>query len=157
NRVELKAVPDQFVAEFIGDQLLQPLDLLIAKLDHTTRLQVNQMVMVGARHLLITGAAFSEVVPRQNVGLFEQPHGAIYRSDADARIDRGGAPVDLFDIGMIGGLRQHPGDYPSLFGHLQAFVVTELLQPRDHRVSVTGWLIREHYTPNHRTGLSREE
>src|SRR5437879_1432631 len=31
--IELKAMPDQFVAELVGDQLLQLLDLLVTELD----------------------------------------------------------------------------------------------------------------------------
>src|SRR5438128_3116290 len=51
--IEFKAVPDQFIAELVGDQLLQPLDLLVAEFDDPTALQVDQVVVVVARHLLV--------------------------------------------------------------------------------------------------------
>ena len=64
---------------------------------------------MGARHLFITRPAIAKIVARQDVGLFEQPHRAVHRGDADARIDLGRAPVDLLDIGMIGRIRTARG------------------------------------------------
>ena len=40
-RIELKSMANQVVAKLIGDQLLQPFDLFVAKFDHPTGLQVN--------------------------------------------------------------------------------------------------------------------
>src|SRR5271165_7399173 len=72
NRIQLEAVPDQFVTEFIGDALLQAFDLLIAKLDHATRLQIDEMVVMCTRHFLVAGAAIAEVVPGDDVCLLKQ-------------------------------------------------------------------------------------
>src|SRR6267142_2487017 len=74
HRVQLKSVPDQFITEFIGNRPLQPFDLLIAELDHTTGLQVNEMIVMGARHFFITRATIAEIVSCKDVGLFEQPN-----------------------------------------------------------------------------------
>src|SRR4051794_20854437 len=51
HRVQFEPVPDQFVAELIGDDLLQFLDLLVAELDDPAALQVDQVIVVVARHL----------------------------------------------------------------------------------------------------------
>src|ERR1700730_18188020 len=104
--VQLEPVPDQLVAEFIGDQSLQFLNVLVAELDHTTGLKVNQMVVVSARHFLIAGATISKIVPGENAGLFEQTNRAIDCCDADVRVDRSRPSVDPLDIWMIGRLGQ---------------------------------------------------
>src|SRR5271165_3665052 len=95
---------DKFVAELMGNDFLQAFDLLVAEFDHSTGLQVDQMVMMSTRHFLVTRAPVAEIVSCQNARLFKQSHSPIHRSDADARIDCGGAPVDLLDVGVIGGL-----------------------------------------------------
>src|ERR1043166_2172711 len=51
--VKLEAVPDQFVAELVGDDLLQLFDLFVAEFDDAAALQIDQVVVVVARHLLI--------------------------------------------------------------------------------------------------------
>ena len=42
-------MPDKLVAQLISDNFLQSFDLLVAELNHTAGLQINQMIMVGAR------------------------------------------------------------------------------------------------------------
>src|SRR6516165_8285397 len=69
--IQLEPMPDQFITEFIGNHPLQPLNLLIAELDHTTGLQVNQMVMMGTRHFFIARTPIAKIVPSENAGLFE--------------------------------------------------------------------------------------
>src|SRR5215472_436761 len=128
-------MPDEFVAELIGNDLLQSFDLLVAEFYHSTGLQVDQMVMVSTRHFLVAGAPITEIVSCQNTGLFKQPHCPIYCGDADVRIDRGGSTVNLLDVRVIGGFGQHSGDDPALLRHLQTLVKAELLQPRDHHLS----------------------
>src|SRR6516164_937009 len=140
HRVEFKPMADKFVAELIGNDLLQSFDLFVAEFDHPTGLQVDQMVVVSARHFLVAGAPIAEIVSSQNTRLFKQPHSPIHCSDTDARIDRGGSTVDLLDVGVIDRLRQHASDNPALFRHLQTLVKAELLQPRDHHLSTVAWL-----------------
>ena len=93
---------DEFVAELIGDYSLQSFDLFVAEFDHPTGLQVDQMVVVSARHFFVARASIAEVVAREDAGLFKQPHGAIDRSDANTRIDRGRSPIHLLDVRVIG-------------------------------------------------------
>src|SRR5271169_6865734 len=129
HRIEFKPMADEFVAELIGYDFLQSFDLLVAEFDHPTGLQVDQMVVVSARHFLVAGAPVAEIVSSQNTGLFKQPHSPIHRSDTDARIDGRGSTVDLLDVGVIDGLLQHANHHPALFRHLPTLVKAELLQP----------------------------
>src|SRR6516165_7052399 len=140
HRVEFKPMADEFVAELISDDFLQSFDLFVAEFDHPAGVQVDQMVVVSARHFLVAGAPIAEIVSSQNTRLFKQPHSSIHRSDTNARIDRGGSTVDPLDVGVIDRLRQHPSDHPALFRHLQTLVKAELLQPRDHHISTVTWL-----------------
>src|ERR1700719_2463969 len=117
NRIQFEAMPDQLVAKFIGDDLLQTFDILVAKLDHATRLQVDEMVVMRARHFLVAGSAIAEIVPGNDARLFEQPYRPVNGGNTDARINRGCSSVDLFHIRVIDGLRQHSRNYPSLLGH----------------------------------------
>src|SRR5438094_290088 len=74
HRVKFEAVPDQLVAELVGDDLLQFLDLLVTEFDDPAALQVDQVVVVVARHLLVARAAVAKIVAGENIGLLEQPH-----------------------------------------------------------------------------------
>src|SRR5260370_643685 len=116
HRVQLEAVPDQLVAEFVGDDLLQLLDLLVAELNDPAALQIDQVIVMGARHFLVARTAVAEIMAGENVGLFKQPHGAVDGGDADPRIERGSAAVDLLDIGVVDRLRQHLRDHAALLG-----------------------------------------
>src|ERR1700730_19242074 len=53
HRVKFKPMPDQIVAELFGDEMLQLFYVIIAKLDDTPALQVDEVVVMRARHLLI--------------------------------------------------------------------------------------------------------
>ena len=103
NRIQFEAMPDQLVAKFIGDDLLQTFDILVAKLDHPTRLQVDEMVVMRARHFLVAGSAIAEIVPGNDARLFEQPNRPVDGRNADAGVNRDCSPVDLFHIRVIGG------------------------------------------------------
>src|SRR5438552_6516021 len=116
--VKFQTMPDQLVAELVGDVLLQFLDLLVAELDDPAALQIDQVIVMRAGHFLVARASVAEIVPRQDVGLLEQPHRTIHRGDADARVDLGSAPIDLLDIGVIGRIRQHARDHTTLLSHL---------------------------------------
>jgi hypothetical protein len=68
----------------------------------------------------------------EDVRLLEEADRAVYRGDADMRVDLDGAAMDLLDIRMIGGVRQDARDHPALLRHLQSLVDAELLEARDH-------------------------
>ena len=104
--VELEPVVDQPVAELARDLGLQALDLLGLELDHFAGAQVDQMVVVRVGDLLVARAAVAEIVPLDDAGILEQLDGAVDGRDRDALVDRGAAPVELLDVGMIVGRRR---------------------------------------------------
>ena len=53
HRVKFKPMPDQIVDKLLGDEMLQLFYVIIAKLDDTPALQVDEVVVMRARHLLI--------------------------------------------------------------------------------------------------------
>ena len=63
--IKLEPVIDQLVAELAGDLALQPLDLLGLELDHLAAAQVDQVVVVRFRNLLVARAALAEIVARR--------------------------------------------------------------------------------------------
>jgi len=48
------------------------------------------------------------------------------------RVDFGGPSIDLFDIGMIDGVREHAGNNPALLSHFQPLLDAEFLDARWH-------------------------
>ncbi len=92
------------------------------------RLDVDQVVVVAFRRLLIAGAAVAEIMALEDAGLLEQTHRAINRGERDVGVDLGGALVHLFDIGMIGRIREHARDHAPLLGHLKALVGAEFFK-----------------------------
>lgn len=69
--------------------------------------------MVRARGFFITAAAVAEVVALDNAFGGKQLDGAVDRRQRNLGVDGMGAPVQLFDIGMIVGRRQ---DFAPLCG-----------------------------------------
>ena len=51
--VEFEAVADQLVTEPCGDLLLEQFDLLVLKLDHLARLDVDQVIVMSFGRLLV--------------------------------------------------------------------------------------------------------
>src|SRR5262245_55185513 len=127
--IELKPMVDELVTELARNELLQPLDLLIAKLDDLSRLEVDQMVVVIVAGLLIARPAIAKVMLRQDAGILEQLHRAIDGCDRDTGVDDGGAAVELLDIRMVPGFGQHAGDDAALLGHSHAPFDTSLFDP----------------------------
>src|SRR5439155_17014862 len=72
--VKFEAMSDQLVAELVGDDLLELFDLLVAELDDTAALQVDQMIVVIAGHLFVTRATVAEIMSRKDIRFLEQPH-----------------------------------------------------------------------------------
>ena len=83
------------------DLVLQLLDLVGLELDHLARAQVDQMVVVLVRHLLVARAAVAEIVPLDDAGVLEQPDRAIDRRNRDLVVDRDRARVEFLDVGMV--------------------------------------------------------
>src|ERR1700676_5371412 len=97
HRVKFKPMPNQIVAKLLGDEMLQLFYFIIAKLDDATALQVDEVVVMRAGHLLVTRAAIAKIVSGQYVSFFEKPDRAVNRGDADMRIDLGRASINLLD------------------------------------------------------------
>mgnify|MGYP001149004326 CR=1 FL=1 len=76
----------------------------IGELDHPAGLHVDQVVVVAVLAGLVAGAAAAEIAAFQDALLLQQPHGAVDGGDRDAGIQGGGATVQFFDIGVVGGL-----------------------------------------------------
>src|SRR4051812_37155701 len=78
------------------------------------------MVVMAVAHLLVTGTALAEVEAFDNAGVLEQFYGPVHRRNRDLVVDRHATSVQLLDVGMVGGFRQHPRDDAALFGHSHA-------------------------------------
>src|SRR5216684_933220 len=136
---ELEAMLDEPVAQSLGDD--------------AAGLQVDEMVVMVGRHLLVARAAVAEIMARQDVRLLEEAHGAVHGGDADLGIDLVGAAVDGLDIGVIGRVREHAHDDTALLGHLQALIETKLFEPRGHPTR-HNWRQPRHYSPQAQRSLS---
>src|SRR5262245_36567975 len=134
---EFEPVADEAVAELARHGLLQPLDLLVAELDDLAGLHVDQVIVVAEARGLVTGAAVAELVTLEDARALEQAHGAIDRGERDARVPRARPPVNLLDVGMVLGFRQHTGDCAPRGGHAHAALGAEPLEPafRDRRLA----------------------
>src|SRR6185312_9612880 len=149
---ELEAMLDEPVAQALGDVALQLFDLLVAELDDAAGLQIDEVVVMIGRHLLVARAAVAEIMARQDVGLLEKPYRAVDGGDADLGVDLIGPAVDRFDIWVIGRVRQHARDDAALLGHLETFVEAKLFEPRGHPTR-HNWRRRGHYNPKARGSL----
>src|SRR5215831_20240550 len=91
--VELEPVVDQPVAELARDLRLQALDLFRAELDHLSGAQINEVIMMGVRHLLVSRAPVAKLVTLDDAGVLEQLDGAIDSGNRNSIVDRRAAPV----------------------------------------------------------------
>src|SRR5262252_376441 len=112
--LEFELVADEAEAQIARHPLLQPLDLLVAELDHLAAFDIDQMVVVAARCLLVAAAPSPEVVPLQETIGRKELDGAIDGRKRDAGIYAARPSVDLFDVGMIPGGGEDLGDDPAL-------------------------------------------
>ena len=74
---QLEPVADEAKAELARNALLQPLDLLVAKLDHLARLDVDEMIVMAVARRLVACAPVAEFVTFEDALALEQAHGAI--------------------------------------------------------------------------------
>ena len=81
--VELEPVVDEAVAEPAGDLGLQRLDLLGPELDHVAGLEVDQVVVVLARGLLVARAPAAELEPLDDALGLEELHGPVDGRERD--------------------------------------------------------------------------
>src|SRR5262245_62316637 len=105
---------DQLVAELASNFRLQALDLLGLELDHFAGAQIDEMVVMRVRYLFVARPAVAEIMPLDDAGILEQLHGPIHRRDRNAVIDRGTAPIEFLNVGMVLGRSERPRDDAAL-------------------------------------------
>jgi hypothetical protein len=127
NPEKFEPVSDQPIAVPLGDLPLQDFDLGTLELDHSAGLDVDEVIMMLVAGLLVARSSVSEIVPLENVGLFEQSYGAINGGNADARINSNCPTVNFFDVWMIGSFGEHPGNNSPLPGHFHSFFDAKVL------------------------------
>ncbi len=118
---------DEAETKFFGDLFLQGFQFGIDKFDHFAGFNIDQMIMVGFRCGLITGATVSEVMAVKNACFFEQTHRAIDCGDGNAGINGCGARMQRFHVWVILRVGQNPRYHLALFGNPQALFVAQRL------------------------------
>src|SRR5262245_9928679 len=107
--------------------MLDALNVLVSELDHPARLNVDQVIVMAARRLLIASPPRPEIVPLENAIVGEQLQRAIDRGEGDAGVDRVRPTMHFLDVRMVLGVRKNAGDYPPLTRHAQPLVGTKPL------------------------------
>src|SRR4051812_50048488 len=82
--IEFEPVVDQLIAELARDLGLQALDLLGLELDHLAGAQIDEMVVMRIRYLLVARTAVAKLVAFDDAGILEQLDGAVDGGDGDA-------------------------------------------------------------------------
>src|SRR5215212_6777259 len=100
NGIELETVPHKSVPEPTGNLGLETLDLGALKLHHLARIQVDEVIMVLLRRLLVTGSAVPERVSLQNTGELQPLHRSIDGGQRDTAVVLRNTSVHLRHIGM---------------------------------------------------------
>jgi hypothetical protein len=118
-------------------EFLEGLDLGVDKLDHLAGGHVDQVVVMGLGRFFVAGAAVPEVMPGNDPRILEQPDRAIDRRNGDTRIHGVGPAVQFLHVGMVLGIRKHPGDHPALVGHAHALGDAEVRDTVQAGVSST--------------------
>ncbi len=89
------------------------------ELDHAARFDVDQMVVVRVARRLVARPPALEIVALDDARFLEQADRPVDGRDRDARVERGGAAMDLLDVGMVDRRRQDARDRPALLGDAQ--------------------------------------
>ncbi len=85
------------------------------------------MIVVGFGGRFIARTAVAELVTLQDARLLEQADRAIDGRDRDVGIDRRGARMERFDVGMVLAVAQDPRNSLALLGDPETLVGAELL------------------------------
>ncbi len=121
---------DELVAKPLGDQILDRLDLFVAELDDLARADIDEVIVMLVGDRLEARAAVLEIVLGDETGFLEQVQRPIDGGEGNPRILRGGAALELFDIGMIVGGLDHLRDDAALLGHAHALLSALLFEGR---------------------------
>src|SRR5689334_14189292 len=111
---------DQLVAELARDVRLQPFDIFRAEFDYFAGAQIDEVIVVRVRALLVAVAALAELVRLDDAGVLEELHGSIHGRNGDVLVDPGTALVELLDVRMVARLGEHARDHAPLPGHAHA-------------------------------------
>jgi tripartite ATP-independent transporter DctM subunit len=97
----------------------------------------SQVVVMGLGRFFVAGAAVPEVMPGNDPRILEEPDRAVDGRDGDTRIRGVGPAVQFLNVGMVLGIRKHPGDHPALVGHAHALGDAEVRDTVQAGVSST--------------------
>ena len=125
NAVELQPMVYQLESQLCGNFPLQFFDGLVAKFQHSTRLNVDQVVMVAFASFFVARAAVAKIEAFQDSGFFKQTDRAIDGGDADFGVYLDRTPINLFDIRVISSHRQDARNGAALIGHPHALFDAE--------------------------------
>src|SRR5690606_10260414 len=85
--MQLEAMPYKLEPELPGDALLQLLDILVAELDHVSRFEIDQMIVVLASRLLIAPPPGAELVSLEDPLRLEELQRPVDRRQRNSRVD----------------------------------------------------------------------
>lgn len=128
--IKFEPMVNEFEPQFTRDLALKPFDSFVVEFYDLAGFDVDQVVVMILAPLFVAGAAVAEFVALQDVRFLEQLESPVDRCNGDSRIQLDGPAIDLFDIRMIFGIREHPCDNPALPGHLEALLAAKLLDLR---------------------------
>src|SRR5262249_40792392 len=132
--IEFELVANQIEAQIARHPLLQPLDLLVAEFDHLPAFDIDQMVVVAARRLLVATAARPKVVPLQEAVGRKELDGAVDGRKRDAGIHAARPSIDLLHVGMILGGGKDLCDDPALSRQPQPLLCAQQLYACGRRI-----------------------
>jgi len=115
---------DKLKPQFFGHSALQALDFLVAKLDHATRLNIDEMVMVRVGRFLVARTTVTKIMALQYPCILEKLHRSIYGGDGNVRVDSRRSAIKFLGIRMIGGIRKDACNDTPLIGHAQTLFRT---------------------------------
>src|SRR5690606_13039705 len=102
---------------------------LVAELDHVSRFEIDQMIVVLASRLLIAPPPGAELVSLEDPLRLEELQRPVDRRQRNSRVDLIGAAEDLDDIRVVLRFREDARDRTPLIGHPQPSLTAEPLDP----------------------------
>ena len=111
---------DELIAQALGDDFLDGLDLFVPELDDLPGPDVDQVIVVLVGDQLEARAAILEVVLGDEPSFLEEVHGSVNGRKRDTGIDRRGAMIELLDVRVVFGCLDDLGDDAALVGHPHA-------------------------------------
>ncbi len=101
NAVQLQTVPAEYVAQPFSDLFLKTLDILIDELNHFSRIDINQMIVMLLIGRFISGHAIAELELGDDIQLGQQVDCPVDGSNRNLWIDPIGLLIEFLNAGMI--------------------------------------------------------